>query len=404
MSASLTDWIIDKFSRFLMKSRSPTYKDFYCDFDKMCRNAQPGDVLLIQGRNRISNIIRHVTLSPWTHAALYIGRVNDIEDPKSHEIASRFCVDHLGRQLIVESNLGCGTILSDIKRYEDYPIRILRPQQLTKEDTNKIVQFAIGKLGTQYDVRQILDLARLLFPWGFFPKRWRSTLFEHNALQPTKDICSSMIAEAFQSVEYPILPLIESGYEKEIEFIWRNNRLYTPRDFDYSPYFDLKRYPFFPLEKPGEYHHLPWMKNVISNDEGLNFISVSPSIQKFFTSPAYAVIGASTDRNKFGNKVLRCYLQQHKKVYPVNNHEKTIEGLSCYHQIADIPSTVKSISIVTPPAVTETIVDEAIQHGIQNIWMQPGSESPLAIEKCEKNKINVIADGSCILKVLRFQE
>lgn len=404
MGVSIADWIITKLGRWLLKNEPIDHKNYYFNFNKMCDDMQVGDVILMQGRNKIGNIIRHVTLSPWTHAALYIGRLNDIKDLKSREIASQFCVDNPDKQLLIESDLGVGTILSDIKSYEDYSIRILRPQQLANEDADKIVSYAIGKLGMQYDVRHLLDLARFLFPWGLFPRRWRSSLFEHNALQPTKDICSSMIAESFESVDYPILPLIEEVYENKIAFIRRNNRLYTPSDFDYSPYFDVIKYPFFSLTKKGEYHHFPWMKNEISNDEGLNFRSLSPKIQNFFTSKAYAVIGASTDRYKFGNKVLRCYLQQNKKVYPVNPHEKIIEGVPCVDQIDNLPNNVKSLSIITKPAVTEKIIDQAIEKGIQNIWMQPGSESALAIQKCEENKINVIAGGPCILKELRFKE
>lgn len=125
-------------------------------------------------------------------------------------------------------------------------------------------------------------------------------------------------------------------------------------------------------------------------------------IKQFFNSPAFAVIGASVDRTKYGNKVLRCYLQHQKKVYPVNPKEKSIEGLACINQIASLPDDVKSISIITPPAITEKIVDEAIKKGIENIWMQPGAESQLAIEKCEKSNVNVIAGGACILVVLGF--
>lgn len=404
MSNTIVNWIMTKFSQWLLKEDPAQYKDFYCDFDKMCQDIKVGDVILMQGRNRISNIIRHITFSLWTHSALYIGRLNDIEDPLLRDVARKYCQDDPNKQLVIESDLGIGTIILDIAVYREYPVRILRPQQLSDEDSRKVASFAINRVGRQYDVRHILDLARFLFPWGILPKRWRSSLFEHNALQPTKDICSSMIADAFQSVEFPILPLIEKGYEKEIAFIRRNNRLYTPSDFDYSPYFDVMKYPLFPIATKGGYHHLPWKINAVSDDEGLNYIPLTPKIMQFFTSPAYAVVGASADRKKFGNKVLRCYLQNNKKVYPVNPHESVIEGLRCISEVANLPPTVKSISIVTPPHITENIVDQAIKKGIQNIWMQPGAESVLAIQKCKDHKVNVIADGSCVLKELRFQD
>lgn len=124
----------------------------------------------------------------------------------------------------------------------------------------------------------------------------------------------------------------------------------------------------------------------------------------FFESEAFGVVGASSKREKYGNKVLRC-CQQHKlKVYPVNPAEKSIEGLNCVANISLLPDNVKSISIITPPPVTEEIVKQAITKGIKNIWMQPGAESPLAIKMCEQNNINVIGDGSCLLVVLGYSE
>lgn len=127
-------------------------------------------------------------------------------------------------------------------------------------------------------------------------------------------------------------------------------------------------------------------------------------IELFFTSPSYAVVGASNNRNKYGNKVLRTYIQNNKKVIPVHPHEDKIEGLTVCHKIADLPADVKSISIITPPAVTEKIVEQAIAKGIKNIWMQPGAESSKAIAACEQHNINIIAGGECILVRLGFPD
>jgi predicted CoA-binding protein len=124
---------------------------------------------------------------------------------------------------------------------------------------------------------------------------------------------------------------------------------------------------------------------------------------KFFESKAFGVVGASANRDKYGNKVLRVYLQHNMKAIPVNPREKEIEGIPCVAGISDLPPEVKSISVITPPAVTEQVVEMAIAHGIENIWMQPGAESSVAIDKCRKNNINVIADGSCILVKVGFK-
>ena len=128
------------------------------------------------------------------------------------------------------------------------------------------------------------------------------------------------------------------------------------------------------------------------------------SIEKFFKSNAYAVVGASTNRDKFGNKVLRCYQQNNKIVYPVHPLETIIEGINCYKSVSELPDEVKSISIITPPSLTEKIIDQAHAKGITSIWMQPGAQSELAIQKCHDYRINVIADGSCILVVLGFPD
>ncbi|HKY63970.1 MAG TPA: CoA-binding protein [bacterium] len=119
--------------------------------------------------------------------------------------------------------------------------------------------------------------------------------------------------------------------------------------------------------------------------------------RRFLESPAFAVVGASRDRRKFGNRVLRKYLQHGLEVYPVNPREAEIEGLQVYSSLAQLPDRVHSLSIVTPPEVAEEIVRQAIARGIPNLWMQPGAESPTAVRLAREAGLNVIADGSCIL-------
>ncbi|CEG56137.1 CoA-binding protein [Legionella fallonii] len=127
-------------------------------------------------------------------------------------------------------------------------------------------------------------------------------------------------------------------------------------------------------------------------------------IERFLQSPAFAVAGASSNREKYGNKVLRCYLQNGKVVYPINPHEQQIEGVSVIHAVDDLPKEVDSISIITPPQITEQIVADAIKKGIKNIWMQPGAENDAAIANGIKHGINIIARGPCILVIMGYQE
>jgi len=127
-------------------------------------------------------------------------------------------------------------------------------------------------------------------------------------------------------------------------------------------------------------------------------------IDIFLDAKAYGVVGASTNRDKYGNKVLRCYLQNNYQAIPVNPKAQEIEGIPCVATVLDLPDDVSSISVITPPSVTEKVVEMAIQKGIRNIWMQPGAESTAAVTMCLENNINVIADGSCILVVLAYHE
>lgn len=132
--------------------------------------------------------------------------------------------------------------------------------------------------------------------------------------------------------------------------------------------------------------------------------TLDEKIEQFLAAPAFAVAGASTSREKYGNKVLRCYMQRGRKVVPLHPKEPSIEGLPCVASVADLPADVESLSIVTPPPVTEQVVEQAIARGIRNVWMQPGAESEKAVARCEAAGVNVIADGTCLLVVLGYTE
>jgi predicted CoA-binding protein len=128
------------------------------------------------------------------------------------------------------------------------------------------------------------------------------------------------------------------------------------------------------------------------------------SVARFLESPAFGVVGASPRRHKYGNNVLRCYQQSGRRAIPVNPREQAIEGAACVASVLELPEDVTSISVITPPQVTERVVREAIRKGIRHIWMQPGAESERAVAECRAAGINVIADGSCVLVVLGYRE
>jgi len=133
-------------------------------------------------------------------------------------------------------------------------------------------------------------------------------------------------------------------------------------------------------------------------------MTISEQIDTFMDADAFGVVGASSKPHKYGNKVLRCYQQNQHTVVPVNPVEEEIEGLACVASVTELPDQVSSISIITPPQVTEQVIEHAIARGVKNVWMQPGAESAQAIAACEAAGINVIADGSCVLVVLGYHE
>jgi len=123
-----------------------------------------------------------------------------------------------------------------------------------------------------------------------------------------------------------------------------------------------------------------------------------PSTDEFLAGSSFAVVGASADRSKYGNRVLRAYADRGFTVYAVNGRgHATIEGLTAYAKLSDLPERPHGVSIITPPAVTERVVDEALALGIQHLWMQPGAESADAIARARNAGANVIEGGPCIL-------
>ena len=133
-------------------------------------------------------------------------------------------------------------------------------------------------------------------------------------------------------------------------------------------------------------------------------MDIASKIETFLSAGAFGVAGASTNRDKYGNKVLRCYLQNGKTAIPINPRASSIEGIETAASVTELPDGVDSLSIITPPAITLQIVEQAIDRGIKSLWMQPGAENPDAVKLAEENGLNVIADGSCVLVVLGYRD
>lgn len=245
------------------------------NFDRLKYEIRPCDVLLIEGRSRISRAIRAITQSPWTHAALYIGRINDIEDEELRKIIKDHGIEKEDTRLIIEGIIDRGMLVSPLTTYRNTHIRICRPIELSASDAQIVIAYAIKSLGAGYSVRHLLDLGRFFLPWSILPRSWGSKLFHTPTGEPEAGVCSSLIAEAFSAVQFPILPFVEQNSQTGVELIQRNPYLYTPKDFDYSPYFEIIKYPLFNPEDPLPYYRrLPWTKdNLIYQDDYGTYIN-----------------------------------------------------------------------------------------------------------------------------------
>lgn len=128
------------------------------------------------------------------------------------------------------------------------------------------------------------------------------------------------------------------------------------------------------------------------------------TIERFLAASRFAVLGASKDRWKYGNKILRCYLQHGRDAIPVNPKESEVEGVKAYPDVGSIPGEIDAASLITPPAVTESLIPQLVKKGVKRVWMQPGAESDDAIAAAEAAGMEVIAGGPCLLVVLGYHE
>lgn len=251
----ISQWVMNWLTRDGPLPQTPL-----CDFNRLRFELRPCDVLLVEGRSHLSSVIQLITQSPWSHSALYLGRLFDIRDPRLRVCIEANFEGDPEEQLLLKAELGKGTVVTPLSVYKNEHLRICRPEGLSADDAQKVLGYAIRKLGNDYDLRQVLDLARFFFPWAILPRRWRSSLFQHNAGDATRTVCSTLLAEAFTQVDFPILPFIDRGEDGSLRLFKRNPKLFAPRDFDYSPYFSIIKYPFLGMNDVGLYRRLPWDK------------------------------------------------------------------------------------------------------------------------------------------------
>jgi hypothetical protein len=254
---SLRRWLVDRIVDYLLEPLPNYERRGRNDLGALEAGLRKGDVILVEGDQRVSAVIRYLTQSCWSHAGLYVG---DELLRRGGERAD-WARDHFGDEaahLMVEA-LPRGVAVAPVAKYVDYNLRICRPHKLRKEHCAVLMDDAVAAIGWRYDLRNVFDLARYLVPVSVVPPRWRLAALHFGSGEPTEVICSSLIARLFQKVRFPILPTITYPEEKEEEghgrfarrifgepsqeftglFKMRHPTLITPRDFDLSPYFDI---------------------------------------------------------------------------------------------------------------------------------------------------------------------
>jgi hypothetical protein len=244
-------WISGRMLRYLNR---PTYRyaPFFAPDPEVLRHSlRSGDVLLVEGNTRLSAAIKYLTQSTWSHAALYVGE--GLGNNSSHEPL-----------VLIEARAEVGVTAVPLSKYAHFNTRICRPIGLSAEECRKVVSFAVARLGMQYDTRHMIDLARYLLPHPPVPVFLRRRMLALGSGDPTKAICSTLIAQAFESIHYPILPerIVIDGkaygtapfVQSEIEHI-RMHGLFTPRDFDVSPFFAVVKPT---IARGFDYHALAW--------------------------------------------------------------------------------------------------------------------------------------------------
>lgn len=228
-------WVGGRLARYLSQERHLHGTSMPTSIEQLRAHLRIGDVLLVEGSSRASTAIKFLTQSTWSHAALYVGEVLT----EATGQASELC--------FIEADMVEGVRGLGLQAFDGLHTRICRPFGLNDAECRQVARYAVARLGQQYDLRNIIDLARFLFPTPPIPTRFRRRLLSLGSGDPTRAICSTLIAQAFQSLHYPILPMVEKRNANRVDcpgcieeiFRLRHHSLFTPRDFDVSPYFQI---------------------------------------------------------------------------------------------------------------------------------------------------------------------
>ena len=209
------------------------------DMDRMRAELRPGDVVLVEGKSRISRMIMTLTQSSWSHAGMYIGdALLRWGGPHAEAALQQFGAE--AAHLVLESDMAEGVQVKPVAWYGDHNLRVCRPLGLETADLERVVAEMLRHLGLRYDRRNIFDLGRYLTPFHLLPARWRRRPLYLGSSSSREVICSALIAKAFYHVGFPVQPIVGAtpgSHRRAV--ITRHPSYIMPRDFDLSANFEV---------------------------------------------------------------------------------------------------------------------------------------------------------------------
>jgi hypothetical protein len=226
--------------RYLTSEVPATQRRVPNDGQRLQAEIRPGDVLLVEGRTRISRVIQVLTQSSWSHAGMYLGdTLLRWGGPQAEAALDRFGPE-AGR-LLIESDMREGVRVVPLSVYLAYNLRVCRPQGLSRSELDRVLEEMFRHLGYRYDRQNIFDLGRYLTPFHLLPARIRRRPLYLGSSSSREIICSALIAKAFYKVDFPVQPEVRGAGPGQ-GLLARHPSYIMPRDFDLSPNFQVLKF------------------------------------------------------------------------------------------------------------------------------------------------------------------
>ncbi len=272
-------------ARFLNQSVGFYEQHHPNDVERLRQQIRPGDVLLVEGHQRVSLLIKYLTHSSWSHTALYVGDELVRRGGPLRDLA----VEHFGEEadhLVVEALME-GVVASPLTKYAAHNLRVCRPHRLRPEHLKKVVEGAVGAIGWRYDLRNVVELAAHLVGLSLLPVRFRDRVLRSGRGPANTAICTSLLGGLFHHVGFPVLPSITHpaspgaparsrrglfrvlGRRREpYAGVYRRRppQMLMPRDFDLSPFFEVVKFNVV-AEGRFDYERIEWAEDDTDDEE-----------------------------------------------------------------------------------------------------------------------------------------